>query len=425
MQSLNKNNEILDCIRNYGMVIIDECHHVPVFSFEQVLKNVNAKYIYGLTATPERLDGHHPIIFMQCGPIRFKIDAKTQAEKQPFEHIVIPRFTGFKILIDKDEKISISGVKQFSIQELYSELILNEMRNQLIVNDIIKNYENHRNSLILTERTAHVELLVKKLSSKIPDVKALTGQISSKKIKETLNKMTAEKEPLTLVATGKYIGEGFDEPRLDTLFLAMPISWKGTLQQYTGRLDRLYKGKKEVQVYDYVDIHVRMLEKMYNKRLIGYASLGFKTKSGAIQSESSNFIYNKDSFLPVYKNDILNAEEEIFIVSPYVSRRRVEQMHQYFHNAISKNIKITVVTRPFKDYKEDNRLTALRTLEILETEGVKLSLKSKIHQKFAVIDQRVVWYGSINLLSFGNAEESIMRLESSNVANELLMSISS
>ncbi len=424
VQSLNRNNEVLECTRNYGMVIVDECHHIPAFSFEQVMKNINAKYIYGLTATPARLDGHHPIIFMQCGPVRFKVDAKAQADKRPFEHFVIPRFTGFKVFIDKADPFS-SGTKKFPIQEIFSELILSEKRNQLIVSDILKNYENGRNSLILTERTIHVELLVKKLCEKIPEVIALTGKISTKNIRETLNKITCTPldKPLVIVATGKYIGEGFDEPRLDTLFLAMPISWKGTLQQYVGRLHRLYSSKKEVQVFDYVDIHVRMLEKMYNKRLNGYASLGYKTKSNAIPSESSNFIYDKDSFLPVYNNDILNAEEEIFIVSPFVSRRRVEQMHQHFSKAINKKIKIIVITRPYEDYKEDNRLKALRTIEILKDEGVKLLFKSNIHQKFAIIDERTVWYGSINLLSFSNAEESIMRLESSNIANELMKSI--
>ncbi len=426
VQSLNKNNEVLECTRNYGMVIVDECHHIPAFCFEQVLKNVNAKYVYGLTATPTRLDGHHPIIFMQCGPVRFKVDAKAQAEKRPFEHFVIPRFTSFKVFIDKADPSSPFGINQFSIQEIFSELIVSEKRNQLIVSDIIKNYKNGRNSLILTERTVHVELLVKKLCEKIPEeVVALTGKISPKKVRETLSKISCAPldKPLVLVATGKYIGEGFDEPRLDTLFLAMPISWKGTLQQYVGRLHRLYSSKKEVQVYDYVDIHVRMLEKMYNKRLNGYASLGYKTKSDVIPSESSNFIYNKDSFLPVYNNDILNAEEEIFIVSPFVSRRRVDQMHEYFYKAINKNIKIIVITRPYEDYKEDNRLKALRTIEILKDEGVNLLFKSNIHQKFAIIDERTVWYGSINLLSFGNAEESIMRLESSNIANELMKSI--
>ena len=425
MQSLNRENEVKECVKNYGMVIVDECHHVPAFSFEQILKNVNAKYVYGLTATPVRLDGHHPIIFMHWGPVRFKVDAKQQAEQRPFEHYVIPRFTSVRIPFDKDAANPAFGGKQFTIQELYSELTINEMRNQLIADDVIRNYEGGRNSLVLTERTAHVELLTKKISEKIPDVKNLTGKIGVKETRETLKRIseTPPEKQLTLVATGKYIGEGFDEPRLDTLFLVMPISWKGTLQQYVGRLHRLYENKNEVQVYDYVDTHVRMLEKMYNKRLNGYASFGYKTKGEIIAAESANFIFDKNSFFPIYSNDIVNAQREIFIVSPFITRRRVEQMLQYIKTAAGNNVKVIIMTRPCEDFKERDRLILQHTLDALKNEGVNLLFKSNIHQKFAVIDERIIWYGSINLLSFGNAEESIMRLESSNIANELMKSI--
>lgn len=425
MQSLNRENEVKECVKNYGMVIVDECHHVPAFSFEQILKNVNAKYVYGLTATPVRLDGHHPIIFMHCGPVRFKVDAKEQAEQSPFEHFVIPRFTSFRMPFDKDAANSAFHEKQFTIQELYSELTVNEMRNQLIANDVIKNYESGRNSLVLTERTAHVELLTQKLSEKIPDVKTLTGKIGIKETRETLKRISeiSPEKQLTLVATGKYIGEGFDEPRLDTLFLAMPISWKGTLQQYVGRLHRLYENKNEVQVFDYVDTHVRMLEKMYNKRLNGYASFGYKTKGEIVTVESANFIFNKNSFFPVYSNDIVNAQRKIFIVSPFVTRRRVEQMLQYIKTSAGNNVKVIIMTRPREDFEEKDRSILQHTLDALKNEGVNILFKSNIHQKFAVLDERIVWYGSINLLSFGNAEESIMRLESSNIANELMKSI--
>ena len=420
MQSLYRENEVKECVKNYGMVIVDECHHVPAYSFEQILKNVNAKYVYGLTATPIRQDGHHPIIFMHCGAVRFKVDAKTQADKSPFEHYAIPRFTSFRLPIDKAEK-------ELTIQELYSEISVNETRNQLITDDVIRNYETGRQSLVLTERTAHVELLAKKISGKIPNVITITGNLGIKKTRETLKKIsdTPTGKQLTLVATGKYIGEGFDEPRLDTLFLALPISWKGTLQQYVGRLNRIYEKKKEVHVYDYIDVHVRMLEKMYNKRLKGYASLGYKTKGDLDITDPVNFIYNKNSFLPVYSNDIVNAQREIFIVSPFISKRRIDYMTQHFEHAISNNVKVIVTTRPVEEYKEKDNFTLKRLHDTLENLGIQLLIKPNIHQKFAVIDQRIVWYGSINLLSFGDAEESIMRLESSNIANELLKSIGS
>jgi superfamily II DNA or RNA helicase len=264
MQSLNTAGEVKGCVKKYGMIIVDECHHIPAFSFEQILKKSNAKYVYGLTATPARQDGHHPIIFLHCGPIRFKVDAKKQAEKMPFDHYVIPRFSYFRIPAGKNEE-------ELTIQETYTELIEDEIRNQLIVDDVVSCYENGRNSLILTERTAHVKSLTNKLRERIPDVIALVGSMGAKETRERFERISATpaNKPLTLVATGKFVGEGFDEPRLDTLFLAMPISWKGTLQQYAGRLHRLYENKNEIRIYDYVDIQVRILEKMYGKRLRG------------------------------------------------------------------------------------------------------------------------------------------------------------
>ncbi|KHE93494.1 MAG: DEAD/DEAH box helicase family protein [Candidatus Scalindua rubra] len=418
MQSLNNAGEVKECVKNYGMVIVDECHHVPAFSFEQILKKVNAKFVYGLTATPTRKDGHHPIIFMYCGAERFRVDAKKQAEKRPFDHYVIPRFTSFRIPIDENSK-------DLTIQELYAGITVDEIRNQMIVDDVLNSYENGRNSLVLSERTAHVMLLAKKLKERIPEVLILMGGMGAKKTREILNKISAIStgKQLTLVATGKFVGEGFDEPRLDTLFLAMPISWRGTLQQYAGRLHRLYESKKEVQVYDYVDIHVRMLEKMYGKRLNGYASIGYKVKGENIGAESSDIIFDKNSFLPVYRNDILSASKEVMIVSPFVTNKRVTQMLQYFNNIVNKQVKITVVTRPSEDFKDKRKQALEQIFDILRNMEIKLILRSNIHQKFAIIDQKTVWYGSINLLSFGSAEESIMRLVSNNIAYELMKNI--
>ena len=418
MQSLSSGGEVKEWIKDYGMVIVDECHHVPAFSFEQILKCVQVKYVYGLTATPARRDGHHPIIFMHCGPIRYEVDAKKQAEKRPFEHYVIPRFTSFQIPFESDGK-------EISIQELYSEIIIDEFRNQLIADDVISAFQNGRNSLILTERTAHVAELAKKLSENIPDVIALTGGMGTKITRDVLARIseTPASKQLTLIATGKYIGEGFDEARLDTLFLAMPISWKGTLQQYAGRLHRLFENKSEVQIYDYADIQVRMLEKMYNKRLTGYASIGYKTKAGSFADESVDIIFDNNNFLPVYKNDLVNATREILIVSPFVTKRRVLQMLELIRVALDKKVKVTILTRPATDFKDKPVLEDI--LALLKKAGINLVLKSNIHQKFAVIDQRIVWYGSINLLSFGRAEESIMRLNSPNIATELIRSCKS
>jgi superfamily II DNA or RNA helicase len=303
MQSLSRQGEVKECVNNYGMIIADECHHASAFTYEQILKTTHAKYIYGLTATPTRKDGHHPILFMHCGPIRYRDNPKKQAENRPFDHFIVPRFTSLRVPLDSDEK-------DVSIQELYAEIMDNDFRNQQIIEDVLTNYHRDRNCIVLSLRTTHVELLAKKLREEIQDVITLMGGMgkkSTQKAFQHLTDMPADKN-IVLVATGHFIGEGFDEPRLDTLFLAMPISWKGTLQQYAGRLHRLFKTKKEVRIYDYVDIQVKMLEKMYQKRLNGYASMGYKAKGEATMDAPLDIIFNKDNFLHVFNQDIVAAK---------------------------------------------------------------------------------------------------------------------
>ena len=418
MQSLSRKGEVKECVKNYGMIIADECHHASAFTYEQILKTTNAKYIYGLTATPTRKDGHHPILFMHCGPIRYRDDPKKQAESRPFDHYIVPRFTSLRILLDSD-------AKDVSIQELYTEIVDNDYRNQQIIDDVLNNYHQGRNCIVLSLRTAHVELLAKKLSKKVPNVVTLMGGMGRKTTQETFQRLAdfPSDKNVIVVATGHFIGEGFDEPRLDTLFLAMPVSWKGTLQQYAGRLHRLFKTKKEVRIYDYVDIQVSMLERMYQKRLNGYASMGYQAKGEEMNDAPLDIIFDKENFLPVFNQDIIAAKKEILVVSPFVRIRRTHQMIEHLKIAIGKKIRVVIVTRPKKDFKSKDHAAMQRTLDLLTDNGVSVIFKSNIHQKFAIIDQKIVWYGSINLLSYGSAQESIMRIDSANIANELMKSI--
>lgn len=418
MQSLVKGDEVNEVVRDYGMVIVDECHHVPAFSFEQILKNVSAKYVYGLTATPVRQDGHHPIIFMHCGPVRYKVDAREQAEKRPFEHFIIPRFTPFRKPVSQDEK-------EWSIGEIYSEISTSQIRNKLIIDDVISCVKEGRNPIILTERTAHVELITDQLSKVLPNVIVLIGGMPARERKATLERLSGipPKENIVIVATGRFVGEGFDEPRLDTLFLAMPVAWKGTVQQYAGRLHRLYQNKNEVQIYDYVDVHVGVLERMYQKRLKGYASIGYSAKSDSKPFEATNAIFDNHNFMTVFCNDVSSAKSDMVIVSPYMTKKRLIQMMNIFSSGINNGAKLTIITRPESDYKEKDKAAFDDMLNSIRSTGSSIIFKSNIHQKFAVIDQRIVWYGSINLLSFGSAEESIMRLDSINIANELIGTI--
>ena len=415
MQSLVSGDAVKDLVRNYGMIIVDECHHVSAFSFEQILKTANAKYVYGLTATPTRKDGHHPIIYMHCGRIRYQVDAKKQAEERPFEHFLIPRFTRFQKPVHQDES-------KWSITDIYNDIQHSELRNNLIVQDVVTSVEQGRNPIILTERTDHVKILMDMLTSQTKNVISLTGGAGQKQNRETLEIIAniPENKSFVLVATGRYVGEGFDMPRLDTLFLAMPISWKGTVQQYAGRLHRLFDGKSEVQVYDYVDVHVPMLERMYQKRLKGYASIGYKVKGTTPHIEEVHSIFDNRTFFSVYAADILAAKLEIVIVSPFLAKRRIITDMQYLAAA---GARITVITKPPENYPERDRSRINISINMLAKQGITVKTRERIHQKFAVIDQRLVWDGSINLLSYGASEESIMRIESVEIAGELLSGV--
>ncbi|MEG2634178.1 MAG: DEAD/DEAH box helicase, partial [Oscillospiraceae bacterium] len=203
MQSLVSGDEVNELVRNYGMIIVDECHHVSAINFEKILSYANARYVYGLTATPTRQDGHHPIIFMQCGTIRYRVDAKAQAEKSSFEHILIPRFTAYR-----------SSGDGKSITDLYKSLAENELRNNMIIKDVIHALHNGRNSIILTERREHVTLLADLLSKHCKNIITLIGTASAKERRTVMEQLvlTPSDEPLVIVATGKYVGEGFDCP---------------------------------------------------------------------------------------------------------------------------------------------------------------------------------------------------------------------
>jgi superfamily II DNA or RNA helicase len=267
MQSLIRKGEVKDIVAEYGQVIVDECHHVSAFSFERVLRKVKAKYVVGLTATPVRKDGHHPIILMQCGPIRFNVSSKKQAAASAFLYEVIPRITEFTVPPEWN------GI---GIQDIYTALVNDEQRTDFIVADVVGAIEDGRFPLLLTERTDHLQLLHEKLARRVPNVFVMKGGMGKKQRDSVAAEIAAvPDQQRVILATGRYIGEGFDDARLDTLFLAMPISWRGTLQQYVGRLHRLHESKYVVRVYDYVDACVPVLNRMYEKRLKAYKAVGY------------------------------------------------------------------------------------------------------------------------------------------------------
>lgn len=274
IQSMVRKGVVNDLVGDYGHMIVDECHHLPASSFEQVARRSKAKYVLGLSATPIRKDGHHPIITMQCGPIRYRVDAKKQAETRPFNHSVVVRPTEFRAreVDEPDQRV------QFS--KLVDCIVRDEVRNRLICKDVIKAVKEGRSPIVLTERTEHLSKLEEILASGCEHLIVLKGGMGKKKLTAALTALSeipGDEERL-LLATGKYIGEGFDDARLDTLFLTSPVSWRGTIAQYAGRLHRLHEGKTEVRIYDYADLNEPMLARMFDRRCKGYEAIGYSIR---------------------------------------------------------------------------------------------------------------------------------------------------
>jgi superfamily II DNA or RNA helicase len=268
IQSLVRKGEVSDIVSGYGQLIVDECHHLSAASFELVARRSKAKYVLGLSATVARKDGHHPIIFMQCGPVRHRVDPKAQAARRGLDHRVRIRETAFRLPVGVGERLSMPAV--------YSALANDADRNALIFDDVLKALEQGRCPLVLTERRDHLEWLQQKFNSFARNLIVLKGGMSQTARKEAealLNASTIGER--LILSTGRYLGEGFDDPRLDTLFLTMPISWKGTLAQYVGRLHRNHHDKTDVIVYDYVDQTVPVLVRMAARRQTGYRALGY------------------------------------------------------------------------------------------------------------------------------------------------------
>ncbi len=272
IQSLCQNGVVDDLVGDYGYVTVDECHHVSTVSFERVVRQCKAKYVTGLSATVARKDGHQPIVFMQCGPVRYKVSDLAQAAKRPFDHKVVIRPTTF------DLPPALQNAKAIGIQDVYAALTQDDRRNRLIIEDVVAAAHAGRSPVVLTERREHLDLLVNLLAGRTENVLALTGGMGKKQRQKLADRIAGipAGQPRVLVATGRYLGEGFDDTRLDTLFLALPIAWRGTLSQHAGRLHRLSATKQHVVIYDYVDFDVPVLARMYKKRRSGYATIGYE-----------------------------------------------------------------------------------------------------------------------------------------------------
>ena len=298
IQSLVKKGVVDNRVDGYGHLIVDECHHLSAHSFEQVARQAKARFVLGLSATVARKDGHHPIIFMQCGPIRHRVNAKAQAAARPFEHYALVQPTSFQAARAPESD------RRLEFQALYRELVEDDARNQRICDDVIESVRNGRSPLVLTERNEHLDRLERRLTDSVRHMVPLRAGLGKKQRQAITERLASipRDEPRVILATGKYVGEGFDDPRLDTLFLTLPVSWRGTIAQYAGRLHRLYDGKREVRVYDYADLNVPMLARMFDRRCRGYEAVGYTVvlPASAIPGWPADVVLPSD---PVWKRD--------------------------------------------------------------------------------------------------------------------------
>lgn len=413
ISSLGKRDEINELVKNYGMVIMDECHHAGAQTSIDVLNEVNAKYVYGLTATPKRDDGQEKKIFMQFGPIRYRYTAKDKAKAQGIAHYVYPRFT----------RLVHSEGEQLKINEAYKAVIKNEIRNQQIVDDVVDCIRNGRTPLVLTKFKEHAAVLMEKLQKKSDHIFLLQGGKSTKERDLIREKMRSvpENETVILVAIGKYIGEGFNYPRLDTMMLTTPISYDGNVEQYAGRLHRDYEEKKDVIIYDYVDTHIRVLEKMYHKRLRAYKKIGYELCLNLTEvKQQVNAIFDSESYNQVYEKDLQEANREIIISSPGINQSKIKQLIMRLKVRQEAGVSITVITLSPDGYPESRIAKTKELIDNLRSVGITVKEKKMMHEHFAVIDQEIVWYGSMNLLSREKEDDNLMRVVSKEVAQELM-----
>ena len=404
LQSCINDNEVKPFVREYGMVIVDECHHATAFNFERVLREVNARYVYGLTATPIRKDGHQPIIFMQCGEIRYMSDSKAQQDQQSFRRLLIPRFTSHR-------NLNADGNNYAQILE---ELIENESRNKLILDDVTANLAEGRSPIILTARTAHVDLLTEQCRKICKNVIRLVGNDSAKSKREVMAQLNGipANEPLVVVATGKYVGEGFDLPRLDTLMLAMPVSWKGLIAQYTGRLHRNYPGKTETRIYDYIDLRIPICDSMYRKRLHGYKAVGYSiavANEGLFADPKTETIFDATDFERPFHNDLASAKRSIVISTTRLRWNRTPRIIDLLAATTLSGVSVTIVIS-----ETGHRETELQAM------GLNIIHRPACKMQCSIIDQRIGWYGSVNLVGRSLAETNVIRMASSNLANALM-----
>ena len=410
MYSKGKFNERINA---YGMVIMDECHHAASNTSMELLQKVNAKYVYGVSATPKRGDSLDRIIHMMLGPIRHRFTAKERAKEQGIGHYFIPRYT----------RVVDANGSRHDINKAYNLISTSNVRNELIVNDVKACVLSGHTPVILTRQKEHAKHLYDELKNSANHVFILYGDNSDKTNADIRVKLKGvpENESIILVATGQKIGEGFDFPRLDVLMLAAPVSFEGRLEQYVGRLNRDFEGKEAVYVYDYIDSHMHYFSKMYDKRLRTYKRTGFSIWTGEIQSKQVvNAIYDSDNYTEKFEQDIIEADKSIVISSPDIRQDKVERFLFLVKERQEKGVNITIITTDPDEIFFGRAESCCELIVMMKQTGINVITKAEIEERFAVMDDELVWHGGMNLLGKEDAWDNLMRVKNHNIAAELL-----
>ena len=411
--SMYSKGKYQDMLNLYGMVIMDECHHAASKTSIQLLQKINAKYVYGVSATPKRGDHLDRIIYMLLGPQRHKFTALDRAKQQGIGHYFIPRYTR---MIETEES------KQ-NINKAYQNISENDARNRMIIEDVKSSIHLGQTPVILTRYKEHAKTLYQMLEGVADNISLLYGDNTDRQnfeIRESLKQVKKE-ESLILVATGQKIGEGFDCPRLDTLMLAAPVSFDGRLEQYIGRLNRDYEGKEAVYVYDYIDSHIKFFDNMYIKRLRTYKRTGFTLWTGDFQvKQNINAIYDSGNYSEKFEQDIVEADKSVVISSPDIYQDKIERFLYLIKQRQEAGVNVRVITRNPESTMYGNPEILYELITRMKSQGVDIYLKDEVEERFAVIDDELVWHGGVNLLGKEDIWDNLMRIKNIDVAAELL-----
>lgn len=438
--------QVKSLVNNYGMVIFDECHHVASIDTEAIARGINAKYIYGLTGTLKRDDGMQPITIMQCGPVRHIVDIKDQIATQHFIRRFIPRFTS----------VNFDLTEPYSYHDYLEAACSNTKRNKLILNDAMSAINENRTPLLLTKRIDHAKMLAEGLKQRgCKHVSLLYGANQKKARQESLAQLAhiPEDESLAVVATGSYIGEGFDHKRLDTLLLAAPVSVESSVTQYIGRLHRDNNGKCEVRVYDYIDVTIPMSVSMYRKRLKTYIKQGYEpllsvedstsalrqAKTQALlerkialsdvtqlnQSNSNQIepIIDIDNFFTVFRNDIDHCAHTMTMCTSYVSERTVRLVDDALLKAVERGVKISIIVRLSLTATAISRARTERNMNRLRALGCQVYAVDSCNE-FVVFDDTLVWFGTIEPLGNPKSDDCSLRFTDATIARQFLAGVS-